>query len=66
MNQAADAQSRRLRAPLEAHAQRIAERARRLLAASIDPSRRGETLGVADFVRLLQRSDDSEERVRLV
>lgn len=27
-----------------------------LLAASIDPSRRGETLTVADFVRLLQRS----------
>ena len=45
---------------------RIDESARRLLAASIDPSRRGETLGVADFVRLLQRSDDSEERVRLV
>ncbi|MCW2688350.1 MAG: dimethyladenosine transferase [Mycobacterium sp.] len=34
------------------------ESARRLLAASIDPSRRGETLGVADFVRLLQRSDE--------
>ncbi len=32
------------------------ESARRLLAASIDPSRRGETLSVADFVRLLQRS----------
>ena len=32
------------------------ESARRLLAASIDPSRRGETLGIADFVRLLQRS----------
>jgi 16S rRNA (adenine1518-N6/adenine1519-N6)-dimethyltransferase len=41
------------------------ESARRLLAASIDPSRRGETLAVADFVRLLQRSDDSEEPVRL-
>ena len=27
-----------------------------LLAASIDPARRGETLTVADFVRLLQRS----------
>ena len=27
-----------------------------LLAASIDPARRGETLAVADFVRLLQRS----------
>jgi len=34
------------------------ESASRLLAASIDPSRRGETLGVADFVRLLQRSAD--------
>jgi len=34
------------------------ESASRLLAASIDPSRRGETLGVADFVRLLQRSED--------
>ena len=30
--------------------------AERLLSASIDPARRGETLGVADFVRLLQRS----------
>jgi 16S rRNA (adenine1518-N6/adenine1519-N6)-dimethyltransferase len=30
--------------------------AERLLAASIDPARRGETLSVADFVRLLQRS----------
>ena len=37
------------------------ELARRLLAASIDPSRRGETLSVADFVRLLQRSDDVVE-----
>ena len=37
------------------------ESARRLLAASIDPSRRGETLSVADFVRLLQRSDEGEE-----
>jgi 16S rRNA (adenine1518-N6/adenine1519-N6)-dimethyltransferase len=27
-----------------------------LLAASIDPARRGETLTIADFVRLLQRS----------
>ena len=36
------------------------ESARRLLAASIDPSRRGETLSVADFVRLLQRSGDQE------
>ncbi|MGZ8802330.1 MAG: 16S rRNA (adenine(1518)-N(6)/adenine(1519)-N(6))-dimethyltransferase RsmA [Mycobacterium sp.] len=34
------------------------ESASRLLAASIDPSRRGETLSVADFVRLLQRSGD--------
>jgi 16S rRNA (adenine1518-N6/adenine1519-N6)-dimethyltransferase len=32
------------------------ESAERLLSASIDPSRRGETLGIADFVRLLQRS----------
>ncbi|BBX63165.1 ribosomal RNA small subunit methyltransferase A [Mycobacterium saskatchewanense] len=30
--------------------------ANRLLAASIDPARRGETLSVDDFVRLLQRS----------
>jgi 16S rRNA (adenine1518-N6/adenine1519-N6)-dimethyltransferase len=36
------------------------ESARRLLAASIDPSRRGETLSVADFVRLLQRSGERE------
>ena len=35
------------------------ESAERLLAASIDPARRGETLSVADFVRLLQRSEDS-------
>ena len=34
------------------------ESASRLLAASIDPSRRGETLAVADFVRLLQRNAD--------
>lgn len=34
------------------------ESASRLLAASIDPARRGETLGVADFVRLLQRSGE--------
>jgi 16S rRNA (adenine1518-N6/adenine1519-N6)-dimethyltransferase len=27
-----------------------------LLAASIDPARRGETLSIDDFVRLLQRS----------
>jgi 16S rRNA (adenine1518-N6/adenine1519-N6)-dimethyltransferase len=38
------------------------ESARRLLAASIDPSRRGETLAVADFVRLLQRSGDWEPK----
>jgi len=37
------------------------ESARRLLAASIDPSRRGETLSIADFVRLLQRSEESDE-----
>jgi 16S rRNA (adenine1518-N6/adenine1519-N6)-dimethyltransferase len=36
------------------------ESARRLLAASIDPARRGETLGIADFVRLLQRSGEWE------
>jgi 16S rRNA (adenine1518-N6/adenine1519-N6)-dimethyltransferase len=36
------------------------ESARRLLAASIDPARRGETLTIADFVRLLQRSDEWE------
>lgn len=34
------------------------ESASRLLAASIDPSRRGETLSINDFVRLLQRSAD--------
>ena len=34
------------------------ESASRLLAASIDPSRRGETLAIADFVRLLQRNAD--------
>lgn len=32
------------------------ESASRLLAASIDPARRGETLSIDDFVRLLQRS----------
>jgi 16S rRNA (adenine1518-N6/adenine1519-N6)-dimethyltransferase len=32
--------------------------AERLLAASIDPARRGETLAIADFVRLLQRSGE--------
>ena len=36
------------------------ESARRLLSASIDPARRGETLSIADFVRLLQRSAESE------
>ena len=35
------------------------ESANRLLAASIDPARRGETLSVEDFVRLLQRSGDA-------
>jgi 16S rRNA (adenine1518-N6/adenine1519-N6)-dimethyltransferase len=37
------------------------ESARRLLAASIDPSRRGETLRISDFVRLLQRSGEWDE-----
>jgi 16S rRNA (adenine1518-N6/adenine1519-N6)-dimethyltransferase len=32
------------------------ESAELLLSASIDPARRGETLAIADFVRLLQRS----------
>jgi 16S rRNA (adenine1518-N6/adenine1519-N6)-dimethyltransferase len=32
------------------------ESASRLLAASIDPARRGETLTIEDFVRLLRRS----------
>ena len=32
------------------------ESAERLLSASIDPARRGETLTIADFVRLLERS----------
>jgi 16S rRNA (adenine1518-N6/adenine1519-N6)-dimethyltransferase len=36
------------------------ESAERLLSASIDPARRGETLGIADFVRLLQRSGQVE------
>jgi 16S rRNA (adenine1518-N6/adenine1519-N6)-dimethyltransferase len=35
------------------------ESANRLLAASIDPARRGETLSIDDFVRLLQRSTGS-------
>ena len=34
------------------------ESAQRLLAASIDPARRGETLVIADFVRMLRRSGD--------
>jgi 16S rRNA (adenine1518-N6/adenine1519-N6)-dimethyltransferase len=34
------------------------ESANRLLAASIDPARRGETLSIEDFVRLLRRSGD--------
>ena len=34
------------------------ESARRLLAASIDPARRGETLTIADFVRLLERAEE--------
>ncbi|CDO90559.1 16S rRNA methyltransferase [Mycobacterium triplex] len=34
------------------------ESANRLLAASIDPARRGETLKIDDFVRLLRRSGD--------
>ena len=40
------------------------ESARRLLAASIDPSRRGETLSVADFIRLLQRSGGQEPKTK--
>jgi 16S rRNA (adenine1518-N6/adenine1519-N6)-dimethyltransferase len=31
-----------------------------LLAASIDPARRGETLSIDDFVRLLRRSPDQD------
>jgi 16S rRNA (adenine1518-N6/adenine1519-N6)-dimethyltransferase len=37
------------------------ESASRLLAASIDPARRGETLSVVEFVRLLQRSAGTEQ-----
>jgi 16S rRNA (adenine1518-N6/adenine1519-N6)-dimethyltransferase len=37
------------------------ESARRLLSASIDPARRGETLTIADFVRLLQRSGEWQQ-----
>jgi 16S rRNA (adenine1518-N6/adenine1519-N6)-dimethyltransferase len=36
------------------------ESANRLLAASIDPARRGETLSIDDFVRLLRRSSDRD------
>lgn len=39
------------------------ESADRLLAASIDPARRGETLSIDDFVRLLQRSADRPHSV---
>ncbi|MGV7470477.1 16S rRNA (adenine(1518)-N(6)/adenine(1519)-N(6))-dimethyltransferase RsmA [Mycobacterium attenuatum] len=39
------------------------ESANRLLAASIDPARRGETLSIADFVRLLQRCGQSPGEV---
>ncbi len=39
------------------------ESASRLLAASIDPARRGETLSIDDFVRLLRRSGDSGDTV---
>ena len=39
--------------------------AERLLAASIDPARRGETLAIADFVRLLQRSGELEQEHQL-
>lgn len=35
--------------------------ASRLLAASIDPARRGETLDIDDFVRLLRRSQGSDD-----
>jgi 16S rRNA (adenine1518-N6/adenine1519-N6)-dimethyltransferase len=38
--------------------------AERLLAASIDPARRGETLAIADFVRLLQRSGELDREQR--
>lgn len=40
------------------------ESANRLLAASIDPARRGETLSIEDFVRLLRRSGDWEGTTR--
>jgi len=32
-----------------------------LLAASIDPARRGETLSIDDFVRLLRRSGNRDD-----
>ncbi|MFL0240218.1 16S rRNA (adenine(1518)-N(6)/adenine(1519)-N(6))-dimethyltransferase RsmA [Mycobacterium sp. SMC-17] len=38
--------------------------AERLLAVSIDPARRGETLAIADFVRLLQRSGELDREQR--
>ncbi|CAJ1580254.1 16S rRNA (adenine(1518)-N(6)/adenine(1519)-N(6))-dimethyltransferase RsmA [[Mycobacterium] wendilense] len=38
------------------------ESASRLLAASIDPARRGETLSIADFVRLYQRSGEPDNK----
>ena len=41
------------------------ESASRLLAASIDPARRGETLSITEFVRLLQRSDGSDQSQQL-
>ena len=37
------------------------ESANRLLAASIDPARRGETLSIDDFVRLLRRSGSARQ-----
>jgi 16S rRNA (adenine1518-N6/adenine1519-N6)-dimethyltransferase len=37
------------------------ESANRLLAASIDPARRGETLSIDDFVRLLRRSGERDD-----
>src|SRR6516165_1804264 len=40
------------------------ESANRLLAASIDPARRGETLSIDDFVRLLRRSGNREDPKR--
>lgn len=40
------------------------ESARRLQAAGIDPSRRGETLAIDDFVRLFQLSGDTDASTR--